>query len=186
MEPQPQRFFIALMPPSDIQAIANSIKREFAENYASQAAQKSPPHITLQPPFAWMPPEIPNLEQQLAEFARQQMPFKVEFNGFAAFPPKVIYIDVVKTSALLTLQARLMAHLEATLGLVDATSKQRPFTPHMTVAFQDLTQPNFNAAWQIFQGRSLQLKFLASSLSLLLHNGQQWHTYKTFLFSEKV
>lgn len=186
MESKPQRFFIALVPPPDIQAIANRIKQQFAEDYASQAAQKSPPHITLQPPFAWMLPELPNLEQQLAKFATQQTPFEVEFNGFAAFPPKVIYIDVVKTIALLDLQVTLMAHLEATLGLVDATSKQRPFTPHITVAFQDLTQPNFNAAWQIFQERSLQLKFLAASFSLLLHNGQQWHLYKTFSFSGKV
>ena len=186
MEPKLQRFFIALVPPPAIQAIANTIKQQFAQEYASQAAQKSPPHITLQPPFAWMPPALPNLEQQLTEFAMQQMPFEVELDGFAAFPPKVIYINVVKTTALLNLQASLMAHLDTTLGLVDATSKQRAFMPHMTVAFQDLTQPNFDAAWQIFQERSLQLKFLASSLSLLLHDGQQWHIHKTFPFSEKV
>jgi 2'-5' RNA ligase len=186
MEPQRQRFFIALVPPLDIQAIANTIKQQFAEEYASQAAQKSPPHITLQPPFEWMLPKLSHLEQQLTEFATQQMPFEVELDGFAAFPPKVIYIDVVKTVALLNLQASLMAHLEATLGLVNIPSKQRTFTPHMTVAFRDLTQTNFNTAWQIFQGRSLQLKFLASSLHLLLHDGQQWHPYKTFRFFEKV
>ena len=186
MEPTPKRFFIALVPPPEIQAIANSIKREFAEKYASQAAQKSPPHITLQPPFEWILQELPNLEQQIAKFAAQQAPFEVELNEFAAFPPKVVYIDVVKTAALLNLQANLMADLEVTLGIVDAPSKRRSFTPHMTVAFRDLTEPNFNAAWQTFQGRSLQLKFLASSLSLLLYGGHQWHIHETLPFSEKV
>ena len=186
MKPTPKRFFIALVPPPEIQAIANSIKREFAEKYASQAAQKSPPHITLQPPFEWILQELPNLEQQIAKFAAQQAPFEVELNEFAAFPPKVVYIDVVKTAALLNLQANLMADLEVTLGIVDAPSKRRSFTPHMTVAFRDLTEPNFNAAWQTFQGRSLQLKFLASSLSLLLYDGHQWHIHETLPFSEKV
>lgn len=186
LEPTPKRFFIALVPPPEIQAIANRIKHQFADEYASQAAQKSPPHITLQPPFEWMLPDLPNLESLLAKFAMQQAPFAVELNGFAAFPPKVIYIDVVKTAALLKLQSSLMADLEATLGIVDVPSKQRTFTPHMTVAFRDLTEPNFNAAWQVFQGRSLQLQFLASSLSLLLHDGHQWHIHKVFPFSEKV
>ncbi|PZV13754.1 MAG: 2'-5' RNA ligase [Leptolyngbya sp.] len=185
LEPKQQRCFIALVPPPEIQAIANTIKHQFADEYASQAAQKSPPHITLQPPFTWMPQALPNLEQQLAKFAMEQSPFEVELNGFAAFPPKVIYIDVVKTVVLLNLQTGLMANLEATLGIVDAPSKQRTFTPHMTVAFRDLTQPNFNAAWQIFQERSLQLHFLASSLSLLIYDEHQWHVYKTFPFFEK-
>lgn len=186
MEPKLQRFFIALVPPPDIQAIANAIKHQFAEEYASQAALKSPPHITLQPPFEWMLHDLPTLEQQLAEFARQQTLFEVELSGFAAFPPRVIYINVVKTAALLNLQTSLMANLEATLRIVDAPSKQRTFTPHMTVAFRDLTEPNFNAAWQIFQERSLQLKFLVSSLSLLLHDGYQWRIYKTLPFCGKV
>lgn len=186
LEPTPNRFFIAIVPPPEIQAIAQALQRQFAEQYASQAAQKSPPHITLQPPFQWLPQELPNLERSLAQFAMQQAPFEVECNGFAAFPPNVIYIHVVKTAALLNLQTGLMANLAAILEIVDASSKQRPFTPHMTVAFRDLTQPNFNAAWQLFQGRSLQLKFLAASLSLLRYDGHQWHLHKTFPFAEKV
>jgi 2'-5' RNA ligase len=47
------RFFIALLPPQMIQDYANQIKQYFAEQYTSQGAQKSPPHITLQPPFVW-------------------------------------------------------------------------------------------------------------------------------------
>ncbi|MBM0742116.1 2'-5' RNA ligase family protein [Phormidium sp. CLA17] len=185
MEPKPQRFFVALVPPPEIQAIVDDIKRQFAEEYASQAAQKSPPHITLQPPFAWMPQELPKVEEQLAKFSMQQTPFEVELNGFAAFPPRVIYVDVVKPAALLNLQTSLMADLEATLEIVHEASKRRSFTPHMTVASQDLTPPNFNAAWQSFQERSLQIKFLASSLSLLIHD-EQWHIHKTFPLSKKV
>jgi 2'-5' RNA ligase len=185
-EPRLQRFFIAIVPPPDIQAIAHAIQRQFAEEYASQAAQKSPPHITLPPPFAWMLHDLPSLERSLAKFALQQASFQVELDGFAAFPPTVIYINVVKTAALLNLQTSLMANLENTLEIGDVAPKRRTFTPHITVAFRDLTQPNFTAAWHLFQGRSLQLQFLADSLSLLLHDGHQWHIHKTLPFSEEV
>ncbi|MTJ07719.1 2'-5' RNA ligase family protein [Anabaena sp. UHCC 0204] len=55
------RFFIALLPPQHIQEYANSIKQYFADKYASRSAQKSPPHITLQPPFEWPDNAVSNL-----------------------------------------------------------------------------------------------------------------------------
>jgi 2'-5' RNA ligase len=178
-----KRCFVALLPPPDIQAIARYIQREFTEQYNSRAAQKSPPHITLQPPFPWKLSKLPQVEQELANFAAQQNSFLVKLNGFAAFPPRVVYIDVVKTSILLNLQIDLIAHLKTTVGIENQSLQPRTFVPHMTVAFRDLTEPNFELAWQIFQGRSLQLEFLASSLSLLIHNGQQWQEHQTFPFS---
>ncbi|MFN6233029.1 MAG: 2'-5' RNA ligase family protein, partial [Microcystis sp.] len=52
-QPQGSLFFIALLPPPEVQEIATKIKVEFAEIYNSRAALKSPPHVTLQPPFRW-------------------------------------------------------------------------------------------------------------------------------------
>ena len=47
-QPQGSLFFIALLPPPEVQEIATKIKLEFAEIYNSRAALKSPPHVTLQ------------------------------------------------------------------------------------------------------------------------------------------
>ncbi|MFN6537454.1 MAG: 2'-5' RNA ligase family protein [Nostoc sp. EkiNYC01] len=169
------RFFIALLPPQDIQDYANEIKQYFADNYASSGAQKSPPHITLQPPFEWADANISLLEASVREFASEQKSIPITLSGFAAFPPRVIYIDVVRSQELLTLQADLMVYVESKLGIVDEVSKTRPFAPHMTVAFRDLTKQNFKAAWPEFEKRQLYFEFMADKLTLLLHDGKRWN-----------
>ena len=179
------RFFIALLPPQEIQDYANEIKQYFAQTYDSRAAQKSPPHITLQPPFEWQLDAVPLLEQCLRTFADTRMPVPVTLNGFAAFVPRVIYINVLKTPELLTLQKELMEYLEASLGIVDMTSKSRSFSPHMTVAFRDLTRQNFRRAWPEFQARQLEFEFTASELTLLIHDGRRWNVSESFPFLSK-
>ncbi|MDZ7960597.1 MAG: 2'-5' RNA ligase family protein [Aulosira sp. DedQUE10] len=179
------RFFIALLPPQDIQDYANQIKQYFADNYASQHAQKSPPHITLQPPFEWADSDVSRLEASVGELAMRKQPVPITLSGFAAFAPRVIYIDVLRNPQLLTLQADVMAHVEATLGIVDKVSKTRPFAPHMTVAFRDLTRQNFKAVWPEFENRQLHFEFIADKLTLLIHDGRRWNIKSEFAFLTK-
>ncbi|MBD2388850.1 2'-5' RNA ligase family protein [Cylindrospermum sp. FACHB-282] len=176
------RFFIALIPPPHIQDYTNEIKQYFADQYASCGAQKSPPHITLQPPFEWADTNLSVLEASLKEFARGQKSVPMTLSGFDAFPPRVIYINVVISQPLLTLQANLMAYLASSLGIVDQVSQSRPFAPHLTVAFRDLTRQNFRAAWPEFQQRQLHFEFTADNLTLLLHDGKRWNIKSEFAF----
>ncbi len=176
------RFFIALLPPQHIQNHANQIKRYFADHYASYGAQKSPPHITLQPPFEWLDTDLLRLEASLWTFASGQNSVPITLSGYDAFAPRVIYINVVKTPALLTLQIDLMAYLTSNLGIVDEVSQTRPFAPHLTVAFRDLTKQNFQAAWTEFQQRRLDFEFMADKLTLLLHDGKRWNVKSEFAF----
>ncbi len=178
-----RRFFIALLPPQDIQDYANEIKEYFAQSYNSRHARKSPPHITLQPPFEWDMNNMPVLEQCLRTFADTRLPVPITLKGFGAFVPRVIYINVLKTPELLALQQDLMTCMEASLGIVDQLSKRRPFAPHITVAFKDLTRQNFRAAWPEFEHRELEFEFAASELTLLIHNGRRWNVHESFPFS---
>ena len=180
MDKTKSRFFIALLPPQEIQDSVNEIKQHFADCYASRAAQKSPPHITLQPPFEWETASVPVIEECLRKFAGERSPVPVTLSGFSAFPPRVIYINVLKTPELLTLQKELMADVEASLGIVDPVSKTRPFAPHMTVAYRDLTKPNFRAGWSEFQHRQLQFDFTATHITLLIHDGKRWNIHSEF------
>jgi 2'-5' RNA ligase len=180
-----RRFFIALLPPHEIQQFAKKIQEKFAEVYNSRAAQKSPPHITLQPPFEWEMEDFVKLEQKLTEFARTQAPFPMTLDGFAAFKPRVIFINVLKTPELLAVQKALMNDLESSLGIVDEKSKNRLFAPHLTVAYRDLTKPNFYKAWDEFKNQPLHFEFLIPKLTLLIHNGKCWEISQEFLFADK-
>ena len=180
MDKTKRRFFIALLPPQEIQDYAKEIQQHFAQTYASKGAQKSPPHITLQPPFEWQVEAVPVLEESLRTFASHRSPIPITLKGFGAFPPRVIYINVLKTPELLTLQADLMTEMKTKLGIVDSVSQQRPFAPHMTVAFRDLTRQNFHAAWAEFQQRPLEFEFTAAQLTLLIHTGERWEVSGEF------
>lgn len=152
----------------------------FPPCFTSRHAQKSPPHITLQPPFRWVNADVPRLEAFLQEFAHQKQSLLITLNGFNAFPPRVIYIDVVRSQELLQLQAHLMAQIEAKLGIIDKVGRKRPFTPHVTVAFRDMSRQNFKAAWPEFAHRQVDFEFMADRLTLLIHDGRCWQLKSEF------
>jgi 2'-5' RNA ligase len=174
------RFFIAILPPTHIQEYANDIKQHFVDQYASRGAQNSPPHITLQPPFILETKEISTLETFLENFTQQQNSLSITLDGFAAFPPRVIYMNVIKSQALLKLQSDLMNDIESSLGIVSKGGNNHSFNPHLTVARRDLKKHDFHAAWNDFKERQVYFEFTASHLTLLLHDGKLWNVKSEF------
>ncbi len=178
-----QRFFIALVPPPEIQASINEIKYYFAKHYGSCKALNSPPHITLQAPFEWSSElNIRELTNELRKFAAKRENIAIALRNFGAFPPKVIYVDVVQSPKLINLQEELAQFTADKYRLID--KRYRRFCPHMTVAFRDLTKSSFHQAWPEFQAKSLAFDFIVNHLTLLRHNGQQWQIYQTYPFEQ--
>ena len=177
---QKRLFFIALLPPKNVQVYANQIKQHFASVYKSKAALKSPPHITLQPPFNWDINNLTTLEQVLQKFAQSQGHIPLKLDGFSSFPPRVIYIDVEKNIELLNLQKNLVNYLESSLKIIDKRNKNRDFNPHLTVGFKDLSKTNFYKAWEEFKDKKVNFNFTVNKLTLLLHNQGKWEIKKDF------
>lgn len=175
-----QRLFLALLPPLPLQEQVRALQQEFVDRFSSRAALRSPPHITLVPPFEWLTSEWPTLIESLQVFAASQAPLSVELSGFGAFAPRVIYIQVVPSPELQQLQSRVQAHLLPLLHPKHPSTYSRPFVPHMTVAFRDLTPRHFHAAWPEFQLRQFQASFAATDLTLLQHDGQRWQVAAQF------
>lgn len=178
-----RRFFMALLPPLAIQDYANEIKEYFAQNHNSRGAQNSPPHITLQSPFEWQLDEQAVLEKSLTSFAKTQTPVPIALNGFSAFEPRVIYLNVLNTPQLLSLQQDLSRDCETSLGITNP-SQHRGFVPHLTVAFQDLTKDQFYVAWEDFQNRQVEYQFVVPQLTLLIHDGKRWNVSAEFPFDQ--
>jgi 2'-5' RNA ligase len=171
------RFFVALLPPIFLQEQVTAIKTSFCERFQSCAALKSPPHITLQPPFEHPPDQRHTLTQLLTDCAAQMPDLHISLKGFGAFPPRVIYIDVVPNPELLNYQQPLTQTLQSRLGI---RGDRRPFCPHMAVAFRDLTTAAFHEAWPEFQRQSFEFTFTARALTLLRHDGHQWQVAATY------
>ena len=181
--PKKARFFLALLPPPQVQAYATELKEYFRDRYSSKAALSSPPHITLQPPFEWPDDECDRLQTTLANFSLQQVSIPIELFRFGSFPPRVIYIAVKSTPELMTLQMHLNQYLKESLDIIHPQSHTRPFCPHLTVAFRDLKTAAFRQAWLEFEQREVQFSFLAHELTLLIHTGSCWEAHTTFHFT---
>lgn len=87
-----------------------------------------------------------------------------------------------QTPELLVLQKNLKSEFEERFNLRDKRYGDRPFHPHATIAFKDLTKENFYRAWLKFQDKSLHHNFKVSELTLLKHNGQVWEVDSHFSF----
>lgn len=178
------RYFIALLLPQPLQDRVIQIQQHFAEQYGSCKALNSPPHITLQPPLDQSPEQVAVLLQALSRFVLGRFSITVELSGFGAFIPRVIYVNVLQTAELLRLQSELAVSLQEVQTFTATPSNQRPYVPHVTVAFRDLTTTKFWESWPIWQQQPFKAKFLAKHLTLLRHTGQVWVPEAEFSLGE--
>jgi 2'-5' RNA ligase len=179
-----QRFFVAILPPDAIQTEVIQIQNYFRDRYTNnQAKTKSPPHITLIAPFNLSSDRLEPLQIELEKFAKTRSHFAIDLSGFAAFAPRVIYLNVALNPILPSLYSELTSTLAKNTDLIDPYA-HRPFVPHMTVSSLSMTDRFFNEAWAEFCDRKILFKFEAIALTLLAHDQQKWNIHGNFSFRE--
>lgn len=156
-----------------------------AREYASVAALRSPPHITLQMPFNYAPKKLGVLDRVLTDFSERHKPVNIGLRGFGAFPPKVIYLNVLPTEHLRNIQLDLVDTMQRQLKIFNANYRDKPFHPHVTVAFRDLRKVNFLRAWTQVKEVKFEEDLLVEELTLLRHNQKYWVPAISYKFGAK-
>jgi len=149
------------------------------QQFNCKVALKSPAHITLIPPFQMPDSDESDMANILARVALQHNPFPIHLKNFAAFKPRVIYIDVQPNQLL----NELKANTEETLlqaNRFKIKKEDRPFHPHITIANRDLAKEDFREAWQHFQQISYETSFTADAISLLRNNDRKWDVIASY------
>lgn len=180
------QYFIAIVPPSPVYDEALEKKRYFKDNYQSKASLNSPPHITLHMPFKWREDKEGELIQHIHRFAATFQPFTISLDNFSSFPPRVIFINVVKSPELEKLYLELKRFCKRELNLFNADYKEQPFHPHLTLAFRDLKKPNYQRAWSEFEQKKYKADFPVKSIALLKHDGKTWQVHHDFILHETI
>lgn len=178
-----QLCFIALIPPNPLKEDIQQIKLEVKEKFNSSHSLNAPPHITLLSPFRVDEEDEDQLHSLLEVFAQGFHPLEIELKNFATFPPRVVFIDVMKSQELAELQQKLEDLARSKPDLFAYNYHEREYHPHMTLAFKDLTKKNFYKAWDEFKDREFETSFTADHLYLLQHNGEEWEVKSDFLLS---
>lgn len=175
-------YFIALLPHRQLAERITDLKNDFARNYASSAALKTIPHITLQSPFKRSPETEVEMHLRLQEFFENYSAFDIELNGYNFFDNssnKVIFADVVKNDKLFHLHKALMYFLQTELKF---SSRETPYSfhPHITIGYRDLTPENCSKAWAVYKDKPLKGTFKADAAYLLKHDYRQWQVLSRF------
>ena len=178
-------YFIAITPPPKIHQEIDSLKKHMRDKYGTRASLRSPPHITLHMPFKRKTHFESEIKIALEDFSHQRTSFDIQLQGFGAFEPRVIYVNVEPAPGLQTLKADLSLLMRKLLKEERSNYKNQPFRPHMTIAFRDLKKPAFHLAWEEFQNKSYQTNFECQSIQLLKHDGKEWHIFHSFPFAER-
>jgi 2'-5' RNA ligase len=176
-----QLFFIAVIPPEPIKNELQKIKQDFADNYGATHALKSPPHITLIPPFNLNAQTEPAITEFLNANTQGTNPFPVTLMDYSCFIPRVIFLNPLFSRELEMLQKRLENAFYKRFPLGKPSS--RPYHPHLTIAFRDLTPKTFYEAWARYEKQAYKAQFQVDRLCLLRHNGVLWEEYKEFKFT---
>jgi len=177
-------YFIAIIPPAPVYDEALNLKHHFKEYYQSKASLNSPPHITLHMPFEWKEEKEPELVKTFHQFSPGIKPFTLRLQGFGAFPPRVLFIDVVKNNILEELHLKLHQYCKKNLNVFNANYKDKGFHPHLTLAFRDLKKPMFAKAWEEFEHKRYSGEFEVENFVLLKHNGKIWEIFQEFPLKE--
>ena len=174
-------YFIALVLPTDVNGDVLKWKLFMKEHFNCLVALRSPAHITLVPPF-WMSGDNENkLEDAIRLFSQRQTPVKVSLKNFAAFRPRVIYVDVLSNPPLQSMHDQLHEHLIAS-DIILIKKEERSFHPHVTIATRDLHKKTFHEAWKIFEKKNYEASCVIAGISLLKHNQKNWDVIFTSQF----
>ena len=178
-------YFIALIPPEKISSTLFGFKQEVAQKYLSKAALRSPPHVTLHMPFKLTAKKKDKLVNSLTKLCLGHEAFSITLNGFGAFPPRVIYIKVEPNERLALFQKHLGELMAKNMFIHNLNYRNKPFKPHITIAFRDLNKQRFNEAWAYYSSQSFEVNFQANSITLLKHDGKIWLPELSFPLQSK-
>jgi 2'-5' RNA ligase len=177
-----QLYFLALIPNESLADQITELKLFCAKNFNSSHALKSPPHITIVPPFRVSKDELVLIMDRIKNSVKEVSPFKVRLKDFNHFGNKVIFIDVPFNHDLNQF------HLKVHSSLLDTTLSgkgfDQRFSPHLTLAFKDLASEVFKEAWAHFKNRMFEAEFEVNQLLLLRHDGQKWDVLRNIPLAE--
>lgn len=170
-----QHWFLAILPDEKTSNEIVSFQEELAHSYGFKHALNTPPHITIIPPFFCDFDVVDQFVRQipLLDLLGEQGSFEIKLDGFQAFHPRVIFVDVEQNSTLMN-AAKQLKQLFSMHRIKANKGEKHFFTPHITIANRDLTNKTFKLVYNDFISREYEASFEVSSIFLLKKENKKW------------
>ena len=173
---------IALIIPEPLKSLVIEEQESIRDRWGPKHALRTPPHITIIPPIEVNNDEIKLLWSLAEEIAKRRSPFEIEFDGYGAFKPRVVFIHPLLTDALEKLYTDWRQMLEKNLAHVLEKYPDRPYHPHLTLAHRNVDKDTFSEMWCYFKERELKANIPFDRFSILKHQPDGWKIEEEFKF----
>ncbi len=178
---QPPLYLTSLLPPPELAAKEQAIKKAIAEQYDTHVAITKPAHITLIPPYRASEAQLHKLVDLHNAVAKEMSSFELELNGFGCFEGnKTVFINVQPSEPVQQLYTQLKTGF---IGIGQSKEKHfhaGPLRPHLTVAYRDLTPESFEAIWQAYEHEPFNDVFPVNSFWIMKYVDKVWLPWQEF------
>lgn len=167
-------FFVAILPPQEISAVIDEIRKQCSIDYQVYSALKPPVHITLIPPFK-LNVALENKLVTSLQYCRNFRSFEQELCDYDGFPPKVIFIRANKNPGITALHKNITTKIKPYL-------RESPgsINPHITIAYRDVGEDVYEKIMHAYGKKRFRANFNVNKFTLLKHDGKKWNLFKEF------
>lgn len=174
-------YLIAILPPPELSRVLDLERKSFSEKYHTHKALKVMPHITLIAPFKRPANFETEIHLNLQDYFSDVSPFQIEIKGYGSFQKasKVIFYKIEKSKELLGMHQELVHFMRNNLKF-SAAETSYMYHPHITIAYRDLTDENFEKAWAEYETKEFTSAFTCDKVYLLKHDYSRWQILSVF------
>lgn len=174
--PPGDRFFVAVMADRALAGQIEAFRAWARETLGCRSGQRTPPHVTLVPPFVLPLGSLDGLEAALSAAALAGIPFIARVEGFDSFGERTLFARVVPGPDWDALRDRVyVAASDQGPELVTRFPHPRvPFHPHLTIANRDIPPGSARVALAELRARGLSAQMPVDHLALLRFEEGAW------------
>jgi len=152
------KFWVGIIPPKRISKELYRAQKDIAKKYKTYHSLESKigPHITITCQGNVSNKHLRDIEKAIKEISERIEPFEIRIDGLGRFYKKrVIYAKVVKSKKLNKLH-NLMSYK---LRKFDKIRVLRIYTPHINLAYKDISEENFKKVFKEFNKKRFYFRF---------------------------
>ena len=169
------KYFFAILPPTAIEGEIISFQKEIGERFGAVHAQKTPPHITVIPPFHCEKERLNKFAENLKDYYKSNPTpnIHITLENFQKFESRTLFVDVAKNNRFESWckQLKLLFNQEK---IIKQRVEKHFFVPHITIANKDLKKRDFKTAWKELKERKYLRSFELNKLIVLELQSQKW------------
>jgi 2'-5' RNA ligase len=158
-------YLLVLSPHEELRNKIMKVKESFADEYKTNFARKSKPHITLVNFLQYGITEE-RILHRLHALAMGFQPFKVELKDYGSFPAHTIYLNVTSKLPIQNLVKQIRTDAQKLMKLSDDNKPHFIMEPHLTIG-RKLQPWQYEKGWLNYSHRNFTGRFIADGMLLL-------------------